>query len=73
MGVKIVACLIHIFSIYSFSNERSKSPTAKDSHRTSIKDKKFIKNDIESDEDNDKMSSSSSNKRTSSRLDKKSK
>lgn len=56
------------------NNDWGQSPTAKDSHRTSLKDKKAMKRDIESDEDdNDRMSNTSRNKRTSSRLDKNSK
>ena len=62
-----------IFSINTFlffSNERSPSPSARESNRKSLKDRKSSNKDFETEDDNDKTSNSGRSKRASSRKDK---
>ena len=67
---KLSCCNFLHQSFCIFSNERSPSPSSRESNRKSLKDRKSSNKDFETEEDNDKTSNSGRSKRASSRKDK---
>ena len=62
-------CLNFSTNFISLSNERSPSPSARESNRKSVKDRKSSNKDFQTEDDNDKTSISGRSKRASSRKD----